>query len=70
VTLCEFGDLKAAALVAEHATRLLGLPDGSFAYQRRAGRTVRTPFLRWSTAWMYCGLSRLAAATAPVPALR
>ena len=65
ITLCEFGDLSAAARVAEHAIGALGLPDGSFAYQRRAGRTVRTPFLRWSTAWMYCGLSRLASRPQP-----
>ena len=63
ITLCEFGDLDAAARVAEHAISILGQPDGSFAYQRRNGGTVSTPFLRWSTAWMYCGLSRFAAAT-------
>ncbi|MBV8988845.1 MAG: hypothetical protein JO372_09835 [Solirubrobacterales bacterium] len=60
ITLCELGDAEGAAAVAERAIELLGLPDGSFAYQRRGARTVRTPFLRWSTAWMYCGLSRLA----------
>jgi hypothetical protein len=69
ITLCEFGDIEGAARVAERALRLLGLPDGSFAYQRRSDRTVRTPFLRWSTAWMYCGLSRLAqeVGQSPVP---
>lgn len=59
ITLCEFGDLVAAWRVADLAVRRLGLPDGSFAYQRRGNRTTRTPFLRWSTAWMYCALSRL-----------
>jgi hypothetical protein len=59
ITLCEFGDLEAAAAVARAAIELLGREDGSFAYQRRRGRTVSTPFLRWSTAWMYCALSRL-----------
>jgi hypothetical protein len=62
ITLGEFGDLEAASRVVGHALDRLALADGSFAYQRRAGRTVRTPFLRWSTAWMYCGLSRYAAA--------
>ena len=62
ITLCEFGDLEAATRVAEHALHRLARGDGSFAYQRRAGRTVSTPFLRWSTAWMYCGLSRYVAA--------
>lgn len=60
ITLCEFGDVEGARRVAELASGQLGLPDGSFAYQRRGDRTLRTPFLRWSTAWMYCGLSRLA----------
>jgi hypothetical protein len=60
ITLCEFGDARAACRVARLAGQRLGLPDGSFAYQRRRGRTIQTPFLRWSTAWMYCALSRLA----------
>jgi hypothetical protein len=59
ITLCEFGDLDAAGKVAERSMKLLSRDDGSFAYQRRRGRTVRTSFLRWSTAWMYCALSRL-----------
>ena len=68
ITLCEFGDVEGAARVAELSLARLGLPDGSFAYQRRGNRTVRTPFLRWSSAWMYCGLSRLAQAVRPPPA--
>lgn len=60
ITLCEFGDIAAARDVAALAVRRLGLPDGSFAYQRRGNRTTRTPFVRWSTAWMYCALTRLA----------
>jgi hypothetical protein len=67
ITLCEFGDLKAAAAVARAAIELLGREDGSFAYQRRRGRTMTTPFLRWSTAWMYCALSRLSAAIVSAP---
>jgi len=60
ITLCEFDDVAAAARVAEHAIGRLGMPDGSFAYQWRRGHAIRTPFLRWSTAWMYCAMSRLA----------
>ena len=59
ITSCDFDDAEAALRVAEHAIACLGLSDGSFAYQRRRKRTVRTPFLRWSTSWMYCALSRL-----------
>ena len=61
ITLCEFGELEAARRVAALAVAELALPDGSFAYQRRGRHTTRTPFLRWSTAWMYCALSRLLA---------
>jgi hypothetical protein len=69
ITLCEFGDTAAASRVAELALQRLGLPDASLAYQRRRNRTIRTPFLRWSTAWMYCGLSRLAQAIGRPPVL-
>jgi hypothetical protein len=67
ITLCEFGDLSAAAEVAERSLDLLGQQDGSIAYQRRHGRTLRTPFLRWSSAWMYCALGRLAQDSARNP---
>jgi hypothetical protein len=67
IILCEFGDLRAAARVADLAVQRLCLPDGSFAYQCRGGRTIRTPFVRWSTAWMYCGLSHLAQTAARSP---
>jgi hypothetical protein len=63
ITLCEFGDVAAAGRVADRTLRLLGRPDGSFAYQRRGDRVTRTAFLRWSTAWMYSGLSKLTHAT-------
>ena len=62
ITLCEFGDLAAASRVVANAVERLGHADGSFAYQQRGRRTTETPFLRWSTAWMYCALSRYAAA--------
>jgi hypothetical protein len=34
-------------------------PDGHFAYQVRRRRVVRIPYMRWSSAYMYTGLSRL-----------
>jgi hypothetical protein len=71
ITLAQFGDLDGAIAVAQKSIELLGLGDGSFAYQRRGGRTLTTPFLRWSSAWMYCGLAVLTdrlAARAPAPA--
>ena len=32
---------------------------GYFHYQRRRFHTVRIPYMRWSEAWMACGLARL-----------
>ncbi len=61
ITLCAFGDVAAAGRVVQHTLERLLRPDGSFAYQERAGRTVATPFLRWSTAWLYAALSRYSA---------
>jgi hypothetical protein len=34
-------------------------PMGFFYYQLRASHTVRTPYMRWSQAWMAYGLARL-----------
>ncbi|HVS21651.1 MAG TPA: hypothetical protein VHD88_07370, partial [Pyrinomonadaceae bacterium] len=34
-------------------------PQGFFYYQRRRFHTVRTPYMRWSEAWMMYALSRL-----------
>jgi len=33
-------------------------PRGFFYYQKRRLRTVRTPYMRWSQAWMAYGLAR------------
>lgn len=72
ITLCMFGDVAAAGACATRAVAILSRPDGSFSYQRRRGITVKVPYLRWSTAWMYCALARLAAAMSadrvPAPA--
>jgi hypothetical protein len=63
ITLCAFGDAAMASSAATRAVELLGLQDGSFAYQRRRHLAVRIPYLRWSTAWMYCALARLSTVT-------
>ncbi len=65
ITLCALGNPDRAAIAAQRSISALALPDGSFAYQRRRGRTRRIPFLRWSTAWMYSALSTLEAVRAP-----
>lgn len=60
VTLCRFGDVETAARVADWTIRNLQCADGHFAYQRRRRLVVKIPYMRWSSAYMYLGLSRLA----------
>jgi hypothetical protein len=60
ITLCRFGDTEAARRVAASTIALLQRADGAFGYQVRRLFTVRTPFARWSTAWMLAALAVLA----------
>jgi hypothetical protein len=48
-----------ARRVAAWTLRELYDPRGFFYYQKRRLRTVRTPYMRWSQAWMAYGLARL-----------
>jgi hypothetical protein len=64
LTLCRFGDVDTAARVAEWTVREMQCRDGHFAYQVRRRYVVRIPYMRWSSAYMYAGLSRLACALA------
>lgn len=64
LTLCRFGDVETARRVANWTIREMQFPDGHFAYQVRRRRTVRIPYMRWSSAYMYAGLSRLQLALA------
>lgn len=64
LTLCRFGDLETATRVADWTIHTMQCPDGHFAYQVRRRRLVRIPYMRWSSAYMYAGLSRLAYALA------
>jgi hypothetical protein len=57
LTLCRFGDLETAERVAAWVLEHMQRPDGAFVYQRRAHHVVRTPFMRWSVAWLFCALS-------------
>ncbi|MDX6612201.1 MAG: hypothetical protein QOD75_1387 [Blastocatellia bacterium] len=63
-TMSELQWLDSAALdlagkVASWAIDNLRSRQGFFYYQRRRFYTIRTPFMRWSEAWMLYGLSRL-----------
>jgi hypothetical protein len=69
VTLCDlesFGDdeirstaLSLAEKIADWTIHNLRDPKGFFYYQKRRLQTVRTPFMRWSEAWMSYALARL-----------
>jgi hypothetical protein len=64
LTLCRFGDVETATQVAAWTIRRMQCPDGHFAYQLRRRRLVHIPYMRWASAYMYVGLSRLAYALA------
>jgi hypothetical protein len=53
------GATELADKIARWAIENLRDPRGFFYYQRRRFHTVRTPYMRWSEAWMLYGLSRL-----------
>jgi hypothetical protein len=59
LTLCRFDDVDTASRVAAWTIRTMQCPDGHFAYQVRRRRVVRIPYMRWSSAYMYSGLSKL-----------
>ncbi|HEX8720793.1 MAG TPA: hypothetical protein VF736_09210 [Pyrinomonadaceae bacterium] len=50
---------RLARRVASWAVENLYDPRGFFYYQRRRLYTVRTPYMRWSQAWMAYGLARI-----------
>lgn len=62
--LCELGWIDKGALqlaetIALWAIRNLQDGRGYFYYQRRRFHTIRTPYMRWSQAWMLYALARL-----------
>ncbi|HMF57048.1 MAG TPA: hypothetical protein VK619_11960 [Pyrinomonadaceae bacterium] len=64
VALAELKELNAGAIdmaetIARWAIRNLRDPRGFFYYQRRRLYTLRTPYMRWSQAWMMYGLAKL-----------
>ena len=64
ITLIELQELDREALplaetIAAWTSRNLRDSRGFFYYQRRRFYTVRTPFIRWTQAWMLYALARL-----------
>jgi hypothetical protein len=55
----DLGAVELGPKVANWALDNLRDRHGFFYYQKRRFYTVRTPFMRWSEAWMLYGLSRL-----------
>ncbi|MDT7604276.1 MAG: hypothetical protein QOF61_2273, partial [Acidobacteriota bacterium] len=51
--------LQLAEKIASWTIEHLRDPRGFFYYQRRRTHIVRTPYMRWSQAWMMYGLARL-----------
>jgi hypothetical protein len=60
LTLCRFNDLATATRSAHWTIENMQCQDGHFAYQLRRRRRITTPYMRWSSAYMYAGLARLA----------
>ncbi|ABF41590.1 conserved hypothetical protein [Candidatus Koribacter versatilis Ellin345] len=64
LTLCAFAELDPDALsraeqIARWTIQHLRNSDGSFGYQIHPHRVDRTPYIRWSQAWMLRALARL-----------
>lgn len=65
LTLCRFNEIERASTVADWTIRHLQCSDGHFAYQVRRGYRITIPYMRWASAYMFAGLSRLAYAVLP-----
>ncbi len=64
ITLTEFADfgtdnVELASAVLAWTLEHLRSPKGYFYFQKRPRLTVRTPFMRWSQAWMLLALATL-----------
>ena len=72
ITLHAFRDLDAdaprlAESVLAWAMTHMWDPRGFFYYRVLRGLTIRTPYMRWSQAWMLVGLGILRPFTSPIP---
>jgi hypothetical protein len=67
LTLTRYDDLDTAARVAEWVVRHMQRSDGSFVYRIHRRYVNRVPYMRWSTAWMLCGLAAVVRAFSARP---
>ena len=59
LTLLRFGDLDQARETADWILDHMVLPKGRFKYQIHRRYENRLEYVRWSTGWLFAGLSRL-----------
>ncbi len=57
VTFETFGDHETVSRIAEFALHNMRSPQGYFYYQKHQLFTNKIPYMRWSNAWMFLGLS-------------
>ncbi len=58
-TFCQFGDIETAKKIAAWSIQNMRSANGYFYYQRHRLFTNRIPYMRWSNAWMFRGLSEI-----------
>ena len=59
LSLCRFGDIDLATVVAVWMIKNMQAAEGSFYFRKYQYFTERTPFMRWSNAWMFAALASL-----------
>lgn len=59
LTLTRFGDHEMAERTAHWMIRNMQAENGSFYFRKFKKYTIKTPFMRWSNAWMFAALSYL-----------
>ncbi len=59
LTLTRFGEIELAEKVARWTITNMQAPDGSFYFRKFKWYTIKTPFMRWSNAWMFASLCDL-----------
>lgn len=64
LTLTRFGRVDLAERTAAWTLNHMALPGGGFKYQIHPRYENRIVYMRWSVAWIFAGLARLAAARA------
>jgi rhamnogalacturonyl hydrolase YesR len=57
LTLCRFGDVEMAREISKWMIGNMQDEKGYFYFRHYKNRIVKTPFMRWSNAWMFAGLA-------------